>query len=116
VQELFACRHNDPLSKGPWPTNGAPLRAKALRARSNFGASGGFCCGAAIFQFMVNIFLQYVVKYFHLKAAVMFPQGFVGPISGVGLACPRFVRVRHQNGGSQDRQGWHVVVSGREGE
>jgi hypothetical protein len=85
-------------------------------AVANFADSADFCCIAAIPLFMVNILFQYVVKYFHLKAAVMFPQVSFGSISGVESACLGPFVFATVSGGSQDRQGRHMVVSGREGE
>jgi hypothetical protein len=35
VLELFSCRRNNSLAKGPRPKAGAPFWAKSLRARPN---------------------------------------------------------------------------------
>jgi hypothetical protein len=89
--------------------------AEALRARANFDGVSRFAAAQQLTLFMVNVSLQYVVKYFHLKAAVMFPQVSLARSRGSGSSV-HGPFVSAAGGGSQDRQGRHMVVSGREGE
>lgn len=79
-------------------------------------ASGRLCCNAAIVLFMVNIVFKYVVKYFHLKAAVMFPQVSLARSRGSSSSVRSPCVAATVSGGSRGRQGRHMVVLGREGE